>query len=439
MSVNLLSNRMKILQINKFFYLKGGAERYFFDLADGLDQSEYQILVFSVKSPENFNYPGQENFAPQINLSRNEGWLKDLRKAGKIFWNKQAAKQLEKVIIRQKPDLAHLHNFFGQLSPSIIYTLKKHQIPIVVTLHDYKWFCPNYTFFNHQNKNRVCYDCLKNGHYRKCFTRKCLKESYLKSLLGYLEGKWHKDILKLADKIELFIAPSKFMENKLRQWGIESNKIKQIPNFISQEWIDFKEQNKINQPYFLYYGRLSQEKGINLLIDAFVGLRNEYPDWQLKIVGDGPERLKVAQAAEDYPQIQLMGQLKGNKLKSIIKQSYAVVMPSLWPENFPYVALESFALAKPVIGSRAGGLVELINQERNGLLFKRGNLEDLKLKLAWAIGHPQKMRQKGRLARNDVLKKYRAENHCQKIIKAYQEVQFAGVSNLGFVSAKEKV
>ncbi len=411
---------MKILQINKFFYLKGGSERYFFDLADLLSQNKEQVFVFSMKSSENFDYPGQENFVEEVDLSKNQGWIKDIQKAVKIFWNKEAAKKLEKIIIQEKPDLAHLHNFFGQLSPSIIYTLKKYQIPIVITLHDYKWMCPNYTFFS---QGQVCYDCLNNRNYRNCLTKKCIKNSYLKSGLGYLEAKWQKDILKLSDKIDFFIAPSRFIKNKLKESGIESSKIKQIPNFINRDWIDFKDDTKTIRPYFLYFGRLSQEKGIQLLINAFLKIAEDYPNWDLKIAGEGPEYFKIAQLAEENAQIQMLGQIKGKNLKSLINQSYAVVVPSLWPENFPYTVLESFALAKPVIAAKTGGLIEMLNQEKNGLLFKRADSEDLKEKLIWAIKHFKKMQDKGKAAQMDLLKKYQPSSHYEKISRVYQQAK----------------
>ncbi len=414
---------MKILQINKFFYLKGGAERYFFDLAEVLSRNGHQVLVFSSQNQENFDYPGQENFAEYLDFNQRQGWLSDFRKAIKVFWNREAAKKLEKIIIEQKPEIAHLHNFFGHLSPSIVYLLKKYQIPVVVTLHDYKWICPNYLLFNRNQDGQLCYDCLKNGHYRKCLAKKCVKDSYLKSLIGYLEGKWQKDILKLADQIDVFIAPSRFIKNKLQESGIESGKIKQIPNFLDSAWIDFKDKDKIKpiQPYLFYCGRLSREKGINLLISAFAELAEKYPEWQLKIAGIGPEGIEVARAAEENKQIQLLGQLGGNQLKSFIQNAYAVVIPSLWPENFPYAALESFALAKPVIAAKTGGLPELLNREANGILFKRGDRQDLKEKLIWAIKHPQAIKQKGKAARQDVLTKYQPSAHYERLLKTYQQ------------------
>ena len=153
---------MKILQINKFFFLKGGAERYFFDLSELLTEKGHQVLAWSTQHPQNFPWPNQEDFAQFNNLSKKEGLGKDLKKIRGIFWNKEAKEKLEKLIRREKPEIAHLHNIFSHLSPSIIFALKKRQIPIVLTLHDYKLFCPNYQFFS---QGTICFDCLKKKKY----------------------------------------------------------------------------------------------------------------------------------------------------------------------------------------------------------------------------------------------------------------------------------
>jgi len=138
---------MKILQINKFFFLKGGSERYFFDLSELLSQKGHGISILSTNHPNNFPYFEKDDFVEYNDFSKTEGIWKDSKKIIRIFWNREAAKKLEKLIKKEKPDIAHLHNIFSHLSPSIIYTLKKHNIPIVMTLHDYKMFCPNYKFF----------------------------------------------------------------------------------------------------------------------------------------------------------------------------------------------------------------------------------------------------------------------------------------------------
>ena len=404
---------MKILQINKFFFLKGGAERYFFDLSELLTEKGHQVLAWSTQHPQNFPWPNQEDFAQFNNLSKKEGLGKDLKKIRGIFWNKEAKEKLGKLIRREKPEIAHLHNIFSHLSPSIIFALKKRQIPIVLTLHDYKLFCPNYQFFS---QGKICFDCLKKKDYHSCLSKKCLKNSSIKSLIGYLEAKWQKDFLKVAQKIDIFLAPSLYMKRKALAWGIPAEKIIHLPYFVNKSQNFSRKRNQ----YILYFGRLSQEKGIEFLIKTFL----KALDIPLKIVGQGPQRNKLEKLAKNRrKKIEFLGEKKGQQLKEIISEAYLIIVPSLWPENFPYAILESFALAKPILAAKVGGLPELVKNKQTGLLFKPNNQDDLKEKIIWASQHPKEMEKMGQTAQKEVLAKYNSEKHYQKLIKIYERIK----------------
>ena len=415
---------MKILQINKFFWLKGGAERYFFDLAELLFEKGHQVAVWSTRHSQNFSFSGQDDFAEFSDFSKREGFLKDFKKVRRIFWNREAAKKLEKVIKKEKPDVAHLHNIFGHFSPSIIFTLKKHKIPIVATLHDYKFFCPNYLFFSN---NKICFDCLREKKYRSCIFKKCVKDSYTKSLIGYLEGKWQRDFLKISQKIDFFLAPSLFVKKKALEWGIPFNKIVQLSNFINIDNFGKIGQNvngkQRDKKYILYFGRLSEEKGIELLLKVFLKISKKLPDWQLKIVGQGPEKEKLEDLAKGYKQVELLGEKRDRQLKTIIVGSYLVITPSVCPETFSYSTLESFAFGKSVLAANVGGLPELVKSGETGLLFKPGSKNDLAERIFWAVNHSREMKRMGENAREKVLKKYNSEEHYKKLIKIYERIK----------------
>jgi len=413
---------MKILQINKFFFLKGGSERYFFDLSELLTNKGHQVIVWSTKHPQNFSFPSQELFASYNDFSEKESLFKKLFKAKRIFWNKEAGKKLEKIIKIEKPDIAHLHNISTHFSPSIIFVLKKYNIPIVMTLHDYKLFCPNYKFFSN---GEVCYDCLKNKNYNSCLSKKCIKNSRIQSWGGYLEARFQNDFLKIADKIDVFLSPSLFMKRKAIEWGIDKEKIIHLPNFIEKDFGKGITALDKKLPYFLYFGRLSHEKGVELLIKSFSEIKEQLPDWQLKIVGNGPERNKLENFAKGEKQIEFLGEKRGNskELKQIIANANLIVIPSLWPENFPYSVLESFALSKPVIAAKNGGLTELIKDRQTGLLFKPGNKDDLKEKLIWSNDYKKELIQMGKMAKKEVLDKCNSEEHYSKLIKIYERIE----------------
>ena len=280
---------MKILQINKFFFMNGGSERYFFDLAELLSEKGHNVITWSTNHPNNFPYSEKDNFARYNDLSKREGFWKDLKKVKQIFWNREAAKKLEKIIQREKPDIAHLHNIFSHLSPSIIYTLKKYNVPMAMTLHDYKMFCPNYKFFS---QGKSCFDCVEKNNFRSCLSKKCIKNSWSKSLIGYLEGKWQKDFLKIADKIDIFLAPSLFIKKKAISAGFPTKKIIHLPNFIDKKFLNSERiKDKFDfKKYILYYGRLSEEKGIDLLIKSYLENSIKLSKWTIKIAGKGPEQ-----------------------------------------------------------------------------------------------------------------------------------------------------
>lgn len=415
---------MKILQINKFFFLKGGAERHFFDLSNLLEKKGHQVLVWSTNHPQNFTWPDQTNFVNYYNYSKKEGTWKDLKKISRIFWNFEAQKKLKKLIQEEKPDLVHLHNIYHHLSPSIIYTLKKHRLPIVMTLHDYKLFCPNYKFFS---QRKICFDCLSKKSYWPSLFKKCVKDSYLKSLVCALEGYWQKSFLKLDKKINAFITPSLFIKNKAREMGIAQEKVFHLPNFII---IDKKMESRNNtlvkktSPYFLYFGRLSQEKGTDVLIRSFLKILRKHPDWQLKIAGQGPERKNLEYLAKSTgSKIEFLGQKTKNQLKELITQSYLTIAPSLWPENLPYSILESFLEKKPVIATQVGGLSQLIKNQETGLLVKPNNENDLKEKIEWAIEHPLEITQMGEKAKKKITTEYNEEKYYQQLIKIYERIK----------------
>lgn len=411
---------MKILQINKFFFLKGGSERYFFDLSDLLSEKKHQVVVWSTQHPKNFSFSGLKDFAQFNDFSKYEGLLRDFKKVRRIFWNKEAAKKLEKVIKREKPDIAHLHNIFSHLSPSIIFTLKKYNIPIIMTLHDYKLFCPNYQLFS---QGKICFDCLEKRNFSSCLYKKCIKDSYTKSLIGYLEAKLQKDILKTAGKIDIFLAPSRFMKKKAIEAGIPAKKIIHLPYFVN---INEKHNNsflKEKNPYLLYFGRLSQEKGVKLLIKSFLNLSDKFPKWKLKIAGNGPEKDELKRLAENNKNIEFLGRKQRSQLKKIISKSYLTILPSIWPDNFPFSILESLVLTKPVLAAKIGGIPELIKDRKTGLVFKPNNQKDLTEKIIWAINNKKEMKKISNNIQKGILDKYSKEKHYNKLIKIYERIQ----------------
>lgn len=400
---------MKILQINKFYYLKGGSERYLFDLTKLLKRKGHRVIPFSMKDERNLPSKYSDYFIENINLHKFS-----LVNIFKFFYNYEAVKKLKKLIENEKPDIAHLHNIAHQLTPAIIKVLKENNIPIVQTLHDYKLICPNAKLFT---KGKYCEACI-NGKYYYCFIKNCIHKSYFKSFLGMLEAYFNNRIKKSYQNIDLFIAPSEFIRNTCLKFGVSGKKIKVICNFVETEQL-LKNFTRREEEYLLYFGRLSEEKGVEVLIRAMGEIKSKI---KLKIVGAGPHRHKLETVREKLgllDRVEFLGPKYGSALINLVNDSKAVIMPSIWPENMPYSLLESMSLGKVLIASKVGGMPELIQNGFNGFLFSQGDVSDLSKKIDDLRNY--NLSDIGREAKNRV-GHLNSENHYSNLINIYNKL-----------------
>jgi len=404
---------MKILMINKFFYRKGGSEAYMFDLIDLLKKNGHQVMEFSMIDKDNQDSNYKNFFIKNIDFSKREGFFKDLLKAGHLLYSFEARKKLQALIDQEKPDIAHLHNFSFQLTPSILSVLKKNNIPVVWTMHDYKLICPNYRLFT---KGAVCERCKKYKYYN-CFRFKCIKNESAMSFLAMLEMYLHKLFLRSYKAVDLFISPSKFLADKVIDWGVDLEKVKHIYNFINLQ--DFSANTDVGED-LIYFGRLSEEKGLITLLEAI----KELPEINLNIVGEGPQKQEIADYITKYNllNVKLLGYKKGGELYNLIKQSRLVVVPSIWYENNPISILEAFALNKPVIGADLGGIPELVKDGQTGILFKSGQSSDLKDKISKNYSNMDLIGKMGQNCRSFVAQNCDNNNHLKQIESAYNDL-----------------
>ncbi|MFH1173098.1 MAG: glycosyltransferase [bacterium] len=270
---------MKVLQINKFFYEESGVTRYLFGVKELLDSSGHDSLEFAMAHPKNVASPCSPYFVDYIDYNQPGGLFSKIKIGLRLIYSFSARRKLEKLILATKPDIAHLHVIYHQLTPSILGVLKKHKIPIVQTLHDYKQICPNYLLYVN---GRICERCKKHRYYNVFFHR-CIKKSFIRSLNGLVETYLHW-FLRSYSQIDLYLAPSQFIRKKYIEFGVSPEKIKYLPHFLNLE-----EYNLAGSTgnYLAYVGRLSQEKGVSLILTALVKAGSDIP---LKIIGDGPEK-----------------------------------------------------------------------------------------------------------------------------------------------------
>ena len=362
---------MKILQVNKYHYPKGGADKYYLKLSQKLKEANYEVANFSMLHPKNLDSKWSKYFVSNIEFN-NSKFIDKLKTPGRIIYSLEAKNKFEKLVKDFKPDIVHLHNIYHQISPSILNITRKYQIPTIIHLHDYKLICPNYQLFTN---NHTCQACLKQKYYN-CFLKKCLKNSYSKSALASLEMYIHHSILNIYKKnIDHLISPSKFLKNKFVEFGWQENKFSVVYNSFDSKLKakkDFKRKN-----YLLYFGRLSKEKGVDVLLNALKSTNES-----LKIVGSGPYENQLKKLAKEKNlNVEFLGFKEGDDLISIISETKAVVIPSIWWENMPLNMLEALSLEKPVIASSTGGMPEIIKEGENGLLFKPGSVSELREKI----------------------------------------------------------
>ena len=404
---------MKVLFLNNYYYIRGGSERVFFGEMDMMKRHSHSVAGFARKHSLDIPSEYGHFFPPDITTEKISLSWEAVRTAKEIFYSFSAKDGLKKLICEFQPDIAHIHNMYGRLTSSVLDLLWDRKIPAVMTLHDYKLACPSYKLlFN----NRICEDC-KGALYYKAVKNRCHKESHWASAVIAIESYMNEWFKKYRKTIRYFISPSHFLRHKLIDFGWPENQIKTVPNFLNLS--GFK-PNYSPGKYFLYLGRLSEEKGIRTLIKAFSELKHRH--LELLVVGDGPMRNKLEDLSKKDRRICFAGYLSGNTLLDVIRHSLAVVAPSEWYENAPLSVLEALACGKPVIGAAIGGIPEMIEDAVNGFLFESGNRDALWIAMErLAEMDRAEIENMGRAARNTVEREYGTESHYRSLMEIYQK------------------
>lgn len=399
---------MKILLVNKFHWPKGGSETYYFELGKLLETHGHEVAYFSMENKNNIKTNNKEYFVKQF-----DGNSKNIFKAFSTIYSKENKKVMTKALEDFQPDIVHINLFQRHLTYSIIKAIKEKNIPIVFTAHDLQAVCPASAMLCN---GQICSKCLNDNKFQ-CYKNKCVKKSTLKSLLSSIEATEYKK-KKIYDKIDVIISPSDFVGNMIKKDGIKS-KIITLHNFVDID--NFNNQNNKDENYVFYLGRLSIEKGIINLLQAF----SKQDKGSLYIAGDGPEKENIIKYIKDNnleKRVKLLGFLNQSQVKEYISKSSFVVVPSVWYENCPYSILETLSMGKPIIGSNIGGIPELIENNKNGFLYKYNDINALS-KIINKLFSDKKLRNKlGKQAREIAEEKYNIENYYKKLENIYKEL-----------------
>ncbi|MFH1143636.1 MAG: glycosyltransferase family 4 protein [Candidatus Eisenbacteria bacterium] len=413
---------MRILQANKFHYVKGGAERYYLDLSHRLAGRGHEVIPFAMADARNEATPYSAYFVHGVDYRRRMAPWRGARAAQRAIYSFETIRKINALARRARPEIAHLHNIYHQISPSLIIALDRLGIPMVQTLHDYKLICPGYLLMAH---GRAC-ECCTEGKYWNAVTNRCLLDSRSASLVGWMEWRLH-EWLRTHARIARFLCPSRFLLEKIASRGIPRDKLVHFPYFLP---LDEYRPSFERSDYFVYVGRLSREKGIATLLAA---LRERGASTMTcRILGEGPlePELRQQAAAWGLRNVEFSGYLQGEALHRAIREAAFTVVPSEWYENLPFSVIESFALGTPVVGSRIGGIPEMVKDEQTGLTFPHGDASALAQALAWMEEHPAEVIEMGRQARRFDEENYGPEPHLDRLEGLYRELMTGATAPL---------
>lgn len=399
---------MKILYVNKFFHNFGGVETHFFNLAKLMHKKGHDIAFFSMIDEFCESSIWNIYFVSRVSFNSDSIFDK-LKFAVRVIYSSEARKKIAELITNFNPDIVHLHDIHHQLSSSIIPEITNKNIPIIQNLGNYHLISPNYNLFHN---GKICEISKKRQFYKAIF-HKCVKNSYSASLIEIIE-KYLNGLTGWDNRfISKFIVPSIFLKKKLSEFGINKHKIIYLPHFVQKSSIIGKK----NGNYILYFGRLSEEKGLLFLLKVMRHL----PEIQLKIVGKGEYKSNLENFIQKtrMKNIQIIEHKAGKELNELIANSSFTILPSIWYEVFGLSIIESFSLRKTVIGANIGAIPEIIQNNKNGLLFNPGDFDDCIYKIRILYNNKNLLRNLNYSAFKSYQKKYSEENYYQKILTIY--------------------
>lgn len=384
---------MKILQVHNYYKFPGGEDRVFAAETEILKRNGNEVITYTVN---NNSIGSRSSFSVACNT----------------IWAENSRRKFVQILADKKPDVIHFHNTFPLISPSAYYACNEARIPVIQTLHNYRLLCPAAILFRNGN---VCEDCVGkllplSGILYGCYRKSRLQTTVVSAMLVI-----HRLLRTWRERVNLYIALTDFTRRKYIEGGLPAEKVIVKPNFI---YFDPGVQRG-GRKYFLFVGRLSQEKGIRTLLKAWRGL-DKIP---LKIAGDGPlgDETELSVKLKKAQNIELLGRCSHDEIVALMKEACCLILPSEWYECFSVAIIEAFACGLPVITSPLGAMSELIDEKQTGMFFKSGDVQDLKAKVEWAWTHLDKVEQMSKEVRNEYEIKYTAERNYKLLMEIYRK------------------
>ncbi len=410
---------MTIIQANKFYFPRWGADRYVFDLSAWLAAHGQTVIPFAMAHPDNFPTPFARYFPSYVRTERvdareaarhpfDAGW-QALRTAGRMAYSLEARRKLAHLIADTRPDVCHLHNVYTQISPSILHTLHLQHVPTVMTVHDHHLVSPQYDRWA-----PGCGPDVQGMGVLSAAATRFHKHSYAASFLQAAVFAFHRRLRLYERFVDFFLCPSASLAEALKASGFPAHKIRVLSFGLDASAI---RPAYGTGRYVLFVGRFAAVKGPETLLDAARLL----PWLSFRFVGAGPQEAALKRLAQDMPNVAFAGYKTGAALEEEYAGALAVAMPSRMRETFGLVALEAMARGKPVLASDAGALPEIVEDRFNGWLLPPLDVR------AWAealqrIAVDEPFRSSlARHARETVERRFQAEEHWQRVLEAYRD------------------
>lgn len=370
---------MKIILVNYRYYISGGPEIYMFKVKALLEEAGHTVIPYSVRSPLNEDTEYSRYF-PHGKSDSGDAYFSNVKKTPKnmarlfscAFYNWEASRNLKQLIQDEKPDVVYVLQQVNALSPSIFKACHDEGVRVVHRLSDFNMMCPRSDFLY---EGEVCEACI-HGDYSKALKRCCCHESKATTIVRVLSMKYHRH-KDLFGYIDAFICPTRFTASKLIESGVLARKVHVVPTFVNEADCDVLSECD-NGGYALYLGRISPEKGVDLLVKSVA----EHSQVKLKITGklDDPYSISIKNMVHDLgidDRVEFTGFVQAKKKAKLIAESSCVVCPSVWYENMPNSILEAYSYGKPVVAFDIGCMAELVEQDVTGLLVPVANIEAL--------------------------------------------------------------
>ncbi len=387
----------KLLLINKFYHDKGpagGVGRYLVQEEEDLSRAGWEVIPFAMADADARPSPWSRHFVRARDYSRPRFGGDGLADAASLVWNREAAHNLDRLLREVRPDVAHVHNIYHHLSPSILPVLRRHRVPVVMTLHDLRLLCPAIHMLR---DGQACERC-RGGRFHNAVLGRCVKESRAASLLAAVETAHQRARGLYTGNVRAFLCPSRFYVEKYAQWGFPRAKLRHLPNFVDLDaWRPDALPAAPERDAYIYFGRISREKGLRTLLEAHrlweLGHADgsiAEPPLELLIAGSGPceGNIRSHAALLELHDAEILGALDPDGLKKALARARFSVMPSIWYENGPMAAFESLAAGVPLVGSDIGGIPELIEPGVTGYVAAPGDASALLTALLKATALP---------------------------------------------------